>query len=166
MKGPLQNLTSVWWWTSGKYSPSRISQQALSAAPGNFNLQYVSLVWEYRVREYQKLHENQHVLIICFFSPYGVLCCWREVHWLEVIWQIYAGFHSSYYSSGTKKNKFQIWLLAQKDFGRLQLIHHSILSCSRGCSFEEQQTANNSVSHFLMFFSVLLPKISWMKNLR
>lgn len=154
MKRPLQNLTAVLWWTNDKYSLSRISQQPLSTAPSNFNLYYVSLVWEYHMREYQKPHENRHV-IICCFSPYGVLCCWKEMHWFEMIWQIYAGFHSSScYSSSTKKNKTQIWLLAQKNSGRLQLVWSifSFFPVLKIALLNHKKTVNNSVSYFLDFF--------------
>lgn len=100
-------------------------------------------------------------MIICCFSPYGVQHCWREKHWFEMIWQIYAGFHSSsHYSSNAEKNKTQIWLCAQKNCGRLQLVWFiiSFFPFPKIALLNHKKSANNFVSHFSEF-SVLEPRI-------
>lgn len=97
-KRALQNLAAVWWWTSDTCSPRRISQQALSTAQSNFNLYYVSLVWEYHVREYQKPHENQHK---CFSA---------------------SSHFTVYY---TVEGKWTVWNLSVKFM--LAFIHHQLL---------------------------------------
>lgn len=100
-------------------------------------------------------------MIICCLSPYGVLRCWREMHWFEMIWQIYAGFHSSSrYSSNAEKNKAQIWLCAQKNCGRLQLVWSiiSFFPFPKIALLNHSKSANNFVRHFSEF-SGLVPRI-------
>lgn len=100
-------------------------------------------------------------MIICCFSPYGVLRSWREMHWFELIWQIYAGFHSSSpYSSNAKKNKTQIWSCAQKNCVRLQLVWSiiSFFPFPKTALLNRKKSANNFVRHFSEF-SVVVPRI-------
>lgn len=83
------------------------------------------------------------------------------MHWFETIWPIYAGFHSSScYSSSTKKNKTQIWLLAQKNSGRLQLVWSivSFFPVLKIALLNHKKTTNKTVNRFLEFF-VLVPRI-------
>lgn len=78
-----------------------------------------------------------------------------------MIWQIYAGFHSSsHYSSNAEKNKTQIWLCAQKNCGRLQLVWFiiSFFPFPKIALLDHKKSARSFVSHFWEG-SVLEPRV-------
>lgn len=54
----------------------------------NFNLYYISLVWEYHVREYQKPHENQHM----WFSASSHLTVYYTVEGKWTVWNLSVKF--------------------------------------------------------------------------
>lgn len=124
-----------------KYSPSRISQELLSSAPSNFNLYYVSLVWEYHIKEYQKPLKSQHMWYLLLLPLWcAALLKGNALIWNDLTNLFWLSFIITLLFKCWKEQNPNLIMCPEKLWKTaVNLIYHFPFPFSKDCSFKSQE---------------------------